>query len=125
MRRPAMWRSFALSAVLFGLLLRGTVLAESPASFRDGTGHQVAYGQDAQRIIGLAPNVTEMLFFLGLGPRVVGRSNFCDYPPQAAKLPSVGGFVDTSLEEIIALKPDLVVAYQGNSLELVSQLRQS
>jgi iron complex transport system substrate-binding protein len=71
------------------------------------------------------PNVTEMLFFLGLGERMVGRSDFCDYPPEAAALPSIGGMVDTSLEAIIALKPDLVVAYQGNSLELVSQLRQA
>jgi iron complex transport system substrate-binding protein len=71
------------------------------------------------------PNVTEMLFFLNLGPRVVGRSDFCDYPPQAAKLPSVGGMVDTSLEQIVALRPDLVVAYQGNSLELVAQLRKA
>src|ERR1051325_9318387 len=105
------------------LFLASAVRAAEPASFTDGTGKAIAYGQHAQRIVSLAPNVTEMLFFLGLGQRTVGRSDFCDYPPTAAKLPSVGGFTDTSLEEIVALRPDLVVAYQGNSRSLVDQVR--
>jgi len=46
-------------------------------------------------------------------------------PPAAAAVPTVGGFVDTSLEQIIILRPDLVLAYQGNSRELVDQLRQA
>jgi len=91
--------------------------------FMDGTDHKVSYGQHSQRIVSLAPNVTEMLFFLGLGSRVVGRTDYCNYPPEALKLPAVGGMVDTSLEKIVALKPDLVIAYQVNSLELISQLR--
>jgi iron complex transport system substrate-binding protein len=94
-------------------------------SYVDGTKTSLPYGLDAKRIVSLAPNVTEMLFFLGLGDRVVGRSDYCNYPPEVLKLPSVGGFTDTSLEEVIRLKPDLVVAYQGNSLRLIEQLRQS
>jgi iron complex transport system substrate-binding protein len=94
-------------------------------SYVDGTKTSLPYGLDAKRIVSLAPNVTEMLFFLGLGDRVVGRSDYCNYPPQVLKLPSVGGFTDTSLEEVIRLKPDLVVAYQGNSLRLIEQLRKS
>lgn len=108
--------------LLLALLLSGAALA-APIEFTDGTGRRVAYGQDAWRIVSLAPNVTEMLYFLGLGERVSGRSTFCDYPPPVLELPSVGGLVDTSLERIVGLKPDLVVAYQGNSLELVEQLR--
>jgi hypothetical protein len=81
----------------------------------DATGAKLRYGMQARRIVSLAPNVTEMLYFLGLGERLVGRSDYCDYPPEAAKLPSVGGFVDTSLESIVSLKPDLVVAYQGTA----------
>jgi iron complex transport system substrate-binding protein len=58
----------------------------------------------------LAPVVTEVLFDLGLGDRVVGVTRFCDRPPAAARLPKVGGYVDPSLEAIARLKPDLVIA---------------
>lgn len=83
-----------------------------------------ASGSLPRRIVSLAPNVTEMLFFLGFGGKLVGRTDFCNYPPEALALPRVGGFVDTSLEKIVSLNPDLVVAYQGNSLELLGQLKQ-
>jgi ABC-type Fe3+-hydroxamate transport system substrate-binding protein len=99
--------------------------ALATGQFIDGTGQAIAYGQDAKAIVALAPNVTEMLFFLGLGPRVIGRSDYSDYPVEAARLPTVGGFTDSSLEQIVALHPDLVVAYQGNSRELIKQLRQA
>lgn len=96
---------------------------ETPGAFTDATGAELAWYQDAQRIVSLAPNVTEMICYVGLGDRLVGRSDYCDYPPEVLELPSVGGFVDTSLEAIVALDPDLVIAYQGNSRELVDQLR--
>jgi iron complex transport system substrate-binding protein len=63
-----------------------------------------------QRIVSLAPVVTETLFALGAGDRVVGDTRFCDRPEAAAKLPHVGGYVDISLERVLELKPDLVVA---------------
>jgi iron complex transport system substrate-binding protein len=66
-----------------------------------------------QRIVSLSPNTTEALFSLGAGHRVVGRSRFCDYPPEVTKIPSVGGYVDASLEAILALAPDLVVGARG------------
>jgi iron complex transport system substrate-binding protein len=64
----------------------------------------------ASRIVSLAPVVTETLFAVGAGPRVVGVTRFCDRPAAAAALPKVGGFTDASLEAILALDPDLVVA---------------
>jgi iron complex transport system substrate-binding protein len=67
----------------------------------------------AHRIVSLSPNTTEALFALGVGDEVVGRSRFCDYPPAVAKIPSVGGYVDASLEAILALAPDLVVGARG------------
>jgi iron complex transport system substrate-binding protein len=106
------------------LLLATTAGARAASEYVDGTGQKVAHGLDARRIISLAPSVTEMLFFLELNARMVGRSSYCDYPPAALTLPAVGGFTDTSLEKIVILRPDLVVAYQGNSLELIGQLRQ-
>jgi iron complex transport system substrate-binding protein len=66
-----------------------------------------------QRIVSLSPNMTETLFALGAGARLVGRSRYCDYPPEAAALPIVGGFVDASFEAILGLVPDLVVGARG------------
>lgn len=62
-----------------------------------------------QRIISLSPSITETVFALGLGEQVVAVTDFCDYPPQAQDLPSVGGYTDTSLEAVVAMQPDLVI----------------
>lgn len=62
-----------------------------------------------RRLISLAPNLTEIVFALGAGDRVVGVTRYDDYPNQVLSLPKVGGFLDPSLEVIVALKPDLVV----------------
>jgi len=62
-----------------------------------------------KRIISLAPNITETLFALGLGDKVVGVTRFCKYPPEALKKEKVGGFVDLNYEAIAVLKPDLVI----------------
>src|SRR5262249_29494237 len=69
-----------------------------------------AAAASAHRIVSLAPNITEILFALGLGDRVVGVTEFCNYPPEALRLPKVGGFVNPNAEVILALHPDLVVA---------------
>src|SRR5258708_19172391 len=61
------------------------------------------------RIVSLSPNTTETLFALGAGDRLVGRSRFCDYPPEVLAIPSVGGYVDPRLEAILALSPTLVL----------------
>jgi len=77
-----------------------------------------------QRIISLAPATTEMLFALGLGDRVVGVTNFCDYPEEAKKKPKVGGMSNPSLEAVVSLKPDLVVlSVDGNPKEFEERLR--
>jgi iron complex transport system substrate-binding protein len=64
-------------------------------------------------VVSLSPNTTETLFAVGAGNRVVGRSRFCDYPPEVSRIPSVGGYVDASLEAILSLVPDLVVGARG------------
>lgn len=63
----------------------------------------------ASRIVSLAPSVTETLFAVGLGDRVVGVTRYCAYPPQVASLPKVGGYHDPNFEAIVRLRPDLVV----------------
>ena len=61
------------------------------------------------RIVSLAPSITEMLFALGVGDRVVGVSTYCDYPPQAAQIDRVGTFLEPNIERILAKRPDLVI----------------
>jgi iron complex transport system substrate-binding protein len=76
------------------------------------------------RIISLAPSVTETLFALGAGPRVVAVSTYCDYPPEVQQLPKVGSFLTPSVEAIVALRPDVVIGVPspGNH-EAVATLR--
>ena len=93
-------------------------------------GHQAAAeataGGPPQRIISLAPSLTEILFALGLGNQVAGVTDFCDYPEEAQRKPKVGGYVSPSLEAIIALRPQLVLAVPDLTnqplLERLSQL---
>src|SRR5205814_9439610 len=65
-----------------------------------------------QRIVSLIPSVTEMLFAIGEGKRVVGVSSYDEYPPEVKGLPRVGGLLDPNVERLLSLKPDLVVLYQ-------------
>jgi cobalamin transport system substrate-binding protein len=76
-----------------------------------------------RRIVSMAPNVTEILFALGLGERVVGVTRFCDWPPEARAVPKIGGLVDPNVEIIRSLDPDLVIAFRGNPLRLVDRVR--
>ena len=62
-----------------------------------------------QRVVSLAPSVTETLFALGFGDRLVGVTTYCDYPPEARRLPKIGGFMSPSLEAIVDKKPDVVI----------------
>ena len=82
-----------------------------------------AQGQP-QRIISLIPAVTEMLFALGAGDRVVAVGSFDRYPPQVEQRPRVGALLDPDLERMLALKPDLVAVY-GSQTDLRQQLQRA
>lgn len=89
----------------------------------DGLGRTVKLSGPAQRIVSLAPSNTEILFAIGAGSQVVGRDELSDYPAQVKALPSVGGSMGQySTEAIVALKPDLVLAAEINTPELVKSL---
>jgi iron complex transport system substrate-binding protein len=77
--------------------------------FHSDAGALEATATSPARIVSLVPAVTETLFALGIGPRVVGVSTYCDYPPQTGTLPKVGSFTEPVAETIVALKPDLVL----------------
>ena len=68
-----------------------------------------ALARPARRIVSLTPSLTEIVFSLGAGERVVGVSDYCDYPPEARTRPRVGTFLQPSVEKILALRPDLVL----------------
>ncbi|MCJ7484818.1 MAG: helical backbone metal receptor, partial [Candidatus Aminicenantes bacterium] len=76
-----------------------------------------------ERIVSMAPNITEILFALGLGDRVAGVTRFCDYPPEARYIRRIGGLVDPNIEIIQSLDPGLVIAFRGNPLRLVDRIR--
>lgn len=74
-----------------------------------------------KRIVSLVPNVTEMVYAIGAGSRVVGVSSYDTYPPEVRALPKVGALVDPDVERILTLKPDLVIIY-GSQDDLAQQL---
>ena len=90
---------------------------------RDAVGRTVEVPDEPRRIVSLAPNLTEMLYALGLGDRVAGVTLFCDWPPEVAAKPRIGGVINPSLETIVALGADLVLATaDGNRPEDVNRL---
>ena len=91
---------------------------------KDDTGVVFKPDRNYNRIISLAPSITEILFSLGLGKKVVGVTNYCDYPIIAKNLPKIGGFINPNIEKIISLTPDLIIGTtDGNSKEIISKLR--
>jgi len=84
--------------------------ASFPLTITDDLGRKVTIEKEPKRIVSLAPSNTEILFFLGLGDRVVGVTSYCDYPEEAKLITKIGGFKDPSLEKIVILKPDLILA---------------
>lgn len=92
-------------------------------TFTDDLGRRIELSQPPQRIVSLAPSITEILFYLGLGDRVAGVTDFCDYPEEARKKPSIGWIINPNVEKIILLKPDLVfVTAEGNRPDIVETL---
>jgi iron complex transport system substrate-binding protein len=90
---------------------------------RDGLGRPFVLPETApERIVSLAPNVTEILFALGLGDRVVGATRFCDHPAGARAIPRVGGLVDPNVEIVRSLDPDLVIGFRGNPLRVLDRI---
>lgn len=75
------------------------------------------------RIVSMAPNVTEILFALGLEDKIVGVTRFCDYPEKASTRTKIGGLVDPGVEIIESLKPNLVIAFRGNPLRVINRLK--
>ena len=81
-----------------------------PISIIDDLNRVVNISETPERIVSLSPNNTEILFALGLENKIVGVTNYCDYPQEAKNKENIGGFSTPSVEKIVALMPDLVLA---------------
>jgi len=110
-----------LLALMFAAFAVGCHTKPNPATagreFTDEIGRTVRVPERPTRIVSLAPSVTETLFALGLGDRVVGVTSYCDYPPEAAQKEKIGDTQRPSIEKIVALKADLVIASTASQIE--------
>ncbi|HKJ27487.1 MAG TPA: ABC transporter substrate-binding protein, partial [Anaerolineales bacterium] len=92
-------------------------------SLTDGLGREVTLEGPAQRVVGLAPSVVEILFAVGAGDQVVGREEFTNYPEEALEIPSMGGsFGELNTEAILSVEPDLVIVANLTTPEQVQSL---
>jgi iron complex transport system substrate-binding protein len=98
--------------------------AHAAVSAADDAGHTITLQRPAQRIVSLAPHTTELLYAAGAGGAVVGVSEYSNYPPEAARIVSVGGSSALDIERIVSLKPDLIVGWNsGNQAAQLDALR--
>src|SRR5881396_2406066 len=97
------------------------VARDGALAVTDDAGRRVTLSAPARRIVSLSPAVTELLFALGAGDWVVGRTTWCDYPPAARAVPSVGDGLNPNLEAVAARRPDLVILYRSALNETAAQ----
>jgi len=121
-----------ISLIQAGILLSAMLIAmagvcpanEFPLTITDDLGREVTIPEQPERIISLSPANTEILFALGLGEKVVGITNVCNYPPQAQEKEKIGDYDNPNLEKIIELKPDLIMVSYGSPMKIINQLEE-
>jgi iron complex transport system substrate-binding protein len=111
----------SISAITI-LLASGLPLTAKTAE--DQLGREIRVPDDPQRVVALAPSITEIIFALGQQDRLKGTTQFSNYPAEAAQLPKVGSYVRLDLERIVALNPDLCIAIKdGNPKAIIERLQ--
>ena len=106
--------------LLAGVAAVGMVVqaqAQAAITVKDDAGLAVTIDKPAQRVVSMAPSVTELLFAAGGGNQIVGAVNYSDYPEAAKRIPRIGSNREIDMELLISLKPDLIVAWRHNSSE--------
>ena len=116
-------REKSLAVLFLALVLSLTSATGQKKTIKDSLGETISLKTAPERIVSLAPNITEILFSLGLEEKIIGVTRFCDFPPETASKEKVGGLVDLSLEKILALNPDLVIGFRGNPIRLLERLK--
>lgn len=90
----------------------------------DDLGHALVLKQPARRIVVLAPNITEILFSLGAGERIVGADQYSNYPEAAKSIPRISNHAAANYEQILALAPDLVIGWQSGNGRISARIRE-
>jgi len=116
-RRARLELSLAIVALASLACVSKSAAPPETRTLIDEIGRTVWVKPNPQRIVSLAPSITEILFALGLGDQVVGVTSYCDYPPEAAAKEKVGDTLRPSIERIVALKADLVIVSTASQLE--------
>jgi len=99
------------------------VAGAAPIEVSDARGEVIRLQEPARRIVALAPHIVENVYSAGAGDKLVAAVSYSDYPPEAAELPQVGSYKLVNYETVLALKPDLVLAWSsGNGPEVARQL---
>jgi iron complex transport system substrate-binding protein len=112
--------------IVTGLIIFCWISVSLAATFKDALGRVVSLKAPPERIVSMAPNLTEILYYLGLGDRVVGVTQFSYYPPEAAHKPKIGSYINLNVERIIELNPDLAIGTaDGNKESVVKLLEQA
>ncbi len=112
-----------LAAFLLVLFGAGDPNLGYTATITDQLGRSVTIPEAPQRIVALAPSITEIVYALGCQARLVGVTRYSDHPPQARELPQVGSYVQLNLEKIAALQPDLCIAVKdGNPIAVIRRM---
>jgi iron complex transport system substrate-binding protein len=114
--------SFYIAIALSALVLLSCIPQSPPGNIVDGLGRKVTINTVPQRIVSLAPSNTEILFALGLGDKVVGDTEYCNYPEAAKTKPKVGGFSTVDIEKVVSLRPDLVLATRIHDKTIIPAL---
>ena len=114
----------ALIALVWLVVASSAVVAADPEiQLEDSLGRKLVLSQPAMRVVSLAPHLTEVVFAAGAGDQLVGAVAYSDYPEAAQAVPRVGSYDNVSVESLVALNPDLVLAwYSGNGPELIKRV---
>jgi len=105
-------------------LFSGTALGWTPVTITDDSGFVSIIETQPETIVSLAPPNTEIIFALGLGDKVVGVTEYCNYPEEALTKPKIGGYSTINVEKIVAANPDIIFANPKNGQENIDSLRQ-
>jgi iron complex transport system substrate-binding protein len=112
-----------MKRAMLGALLLAACAAHAEVRVTDDYGKPVVLDAPARRVVSLAPHLTELMYAAGAGERLVGAFAYSDYPPEAKSLPRVGSEAQIDLEAVVALKPDLVIAWpQSGSTRAVERI---
>ena len=114
----------ATQIILFYFFIFISLPVLSQISIKDDTQQTISLEQPAQRIISLSPGITELVFAAGGGDKLIGAVSYSDYPLKAKNIPRIGSYDSLDIEQILALQPDLVIAWKsGNPDHQIQQLQ--